>query len=116
MAVALTDELEQMKTMIKSFVDNEVEPYAQQIEDEDAIPPHLIEKAKELGLFGISIPEEYGGIGLNTVGKVAVLEQLGRTHNGYVSLISAHTGIGSTGIVKLGSEYLKQKYLPDMAS
>ena len=116
MAVALTDELEQMKTMIKSFVDNEVEPYAQQIEDEDAIPPHLIEKAKELGLFGISIPEEYGGIGLNTVGKVAVMEQLGQTYNRYVSLLSAHTGIGSTGIVKLGSEYLKQKYLPDMAS
>lgn len=67
-------------------------------------------------MFGISIPEVYGGIGLNTVGKVGVLEELGRTHNGYVSLISAHTGIGSTGIVKLGSDYLKQKYLPDMAA
>lgn len=112
----VTDELQQMKTMIKNFVDNEIDLYAQQIEDEDVIPERLIEKAKELGLFGISIPEEYGGISLNTVGKAIVLEQLGRTHNGYVSLISAHTGIGSTGIVKLGSEYLKQKYLPDMAA
>src|SRR5699024_1705860 len=43
-------------------------------------------------------------------------EQLGRTHNGFVSLISAHTGIGSTGLVKLASDYLKQKYLPDMAA
>src|SRR5699024_3701661 len=105
-----------MKTMIKNFADKEVDPYSQQIEDEDALPQHLIEKAKELGLFGISIPEEYGGIGLNSVGKAVVLEQLGRTHNGFVSLISAHTGIGSTGIVKLASDYLKQKYLPDMAS
>ncbi|WP_085993047.1 acyl-CoA dehydrogenase family protein [Oceanobacillus senegalensis] len=116
MTVTVTDELQQMKTMIKNFVDNEVDPYAQQIEDEDKIPQHLIEKAKELGLFGISIPEEYGGIGLNSVGKAVVLQQLGRTHNGFVSLISAHTGIGSTGIVKLGSDDLKQKYLPDMAS
>ncbi len=112
----MADELQQMKTMIRNFVEKEVEPYAQQIEEEDAIPQHLIEKAKELGLFGMSIPEEYGGIGLNSVGKAIVLEQLGRTHNGFVSLISAHTGIGSTGLVKLASEKLKQKYLPDMAA
>ena len=112
----ITDEMLQMKTMIRNFVENEVEPYAQQIEDEDKIPEHLIEEAKELGLFGMSIPEEHGGIGLNMVGKALVLEQLGRTHNGYVSLISAHTGIGSTGLVKLASEELKKKYLPDMAA
>jgi len=114
--MTITPELEQMKTMIRNFVENEVEPYAQEIEEEDAIPEHLVEKAKELGLFGMSIPEEYGGIGLNAVGKAVVLEQLGRTHNGFVSLISAHTGIGSTGLVKLASEELKRKYLPDMAS
>ncbi|MGY0691947.1 acyl-CoA dehydrogenase family protein [Virgibacillus sp. FSP13] len=116
MTTVVADELQQMKTMIRNFVEKEVEPYAQQIEEEDAIPQHLIEKAKELGLFGMSIPEEYGGIGLNSVGKAIVLEQLGRTHNGFVSLISAHTGIGSTGLVKLASESLKQKYLPDMAA
>ncbi|GAE27178.1 butyryl-CoA dehydrogenase [Halalkalibacter wakoensis JCM 9140] len=116
MTIVLTDELQQMKTMVRNFVEKEVEPYAQQIEEEDVIPQHLVEKAKELGLFGMSIPEEYGGIGLNTVGKAVVLEQLGRTHNGFVSLISAHTGIGSTGLVKLASESLKRKYLPDMAA
>lgn len=109
-------ELEQMRQMVRNFVENEVEPYAQQIEDEDKIPEHIVEKAKEIGLFGISIPPEYGGIGLNTVGKSIVLEQLGRTHNGVVSLIGAHTGIGSTGLVNLGSDYLKNKYLPDMAA
>lgn len=116
MIATLPQEIEQMKQMVKNFVEKEVEPFAQQIEDEDKIPQHLIDQAKELGLFGISIPEEYGGIGLNAVGKAVVLEQLGRTHNGFVSLISAHTGIGSTGLVKLASDYLKQKYLPDMAA
>ncbi|MGE7640363.1 acyl-CoA dehydrogenase family protein [Peribacillus frigoritolerans] len=116
MTITLTKELQQMKEMIRNFVEREVEPFAIQIEEEDAIPEHLVEKAKDLGLFGISIPEQYGGIGLNAVGKATVLEQLGRTHNGFVSLISAHTGIGSTGLVKLASEHLKNKYLPEMAA
>ena len=116
MTITLTKEMEQMKTMIRNFVEKDVEPLAQQIEEEDLIPQHLVEMSKELGLFGISIPEQYGGIGLNTVEKATVLEQLGRTHNGFVSLISAHTGIGSTGLVKLASEQLKNKYLPEMAA
>ncbi|MFI8494632.1 acyl-CoA dehydrogenase family protein [Peribacillus butanolivorans] len=116
MTITLNKEMLQMKNMIRNFVEKEVEPYAQQIEEEDAIPQHLVEKSKELGLFGISIPEQYGGIGLNAVEKATVLEQLGRTHNGFVSLISAHTGIGSTGLVKLASEHLKNKYLPEMAT
>ena len=115
MTITLTKEMEQMKTMIRNFVEKDVEPLAQQIEEEDLIPQSLVETSKELGLFGISIPEQYGGIGLNAVEKATVLEQLGRTHNGFVSLISAHTGIGSTGLVKLASEHLKNKYLPEMA-
>ncbi|WP_172373810.1 acyl-CoA dehydrogenase family protein [Sporosarcina jiandibaonis] len=116
MPFKLTLEIEQMKQMVRNYVEKEVEPYAQQIEEDDKIPQHLVEMAKELGLFGISIPEEYGGIGLSVIGKAVVLEQLGRTHNGFVSLISAHTGIGSSGLVKFGSDELKQKYLPGMAS
>ncbi|MCA1028305.1 MULTISPECIES: acyl-CoA dehydrogenase family protein [Cytobacillus] len=109
-------EIDQIVQMVHQFVEKEVEPLAQQIEDDDRIPDSLVQQVKELGLFGMSIPEEYGGIGLGMVGKTAVLEQLGRTHNGFVSLISAHTGIGSTGLVRLGSPYLKEKYLPALAS
>ncbi|PIC63619.1 acyl-CoA dehydrogenase [Sporosarcina sp. P13] len=116
MFITKDPEVEQMKMMVRNYVEKKVEPYAQQIEDDDKIPQHVIDEAKELGLFGLSIPEEYGGIGLNTVGKAIILEQLGRTHNGFVSLISAHTGIGSTGLVQLASPYLKEKFLPSLAS
>lgn len=116
MFLTVNAEIEQMRQMVRNFVEKDVEPFAQQIEEEDAIPNHLIEQAKELGLFGMSIPEEYGGIGLGMVGKAAVLEQLGRTHNGFVTLISAHTGIGSTGLVRLASPFLREKYLPDLAA
>ena len=67
-------------------------------------------------LFGLSIPEEYGGLGLDMVGKCAILEEVGRTINGYTTVIGGHTGIGSVGIVELGNEEQKKKYLPDMAS
>lgn len=113
--VQFPEELLQIARTVKEFVDKEVEPLANQIEEEDRVPEHLLEKAKKLGLFGLGIPEEYGGLGLGVLGRCLVLEKLGRTHNGFVSIISAHTGIGSTGIVRLGSEYLKKKYLPKLA-
>jgi acyl-CoA dehydrogenase len=72
--------------------------------------------SKDMGLFGLGIPEEYDGLGLDMVGKCAIYEELGKTHNGYTTLIGAHTGIGSVGIVELGTEEQKKQYLPKMAS
>ncbi|WP_257350412.1 acyl-CoA dehydrogenase family protein [Pseudalkalibacillus decolorationis] len=112
----LDEEIEFLKTNIRNFVNNEVEKVAMQIEKEDKIPERIIELSKEMGLFGLSIPEEYGGLGIGMVGKCALYEELGKTHNGYTTLIGAHTGIGTVGIVELGNEEQKQKYLPDMAS
>ncbi|MCA0990549.1 acyl-CoA dehydrogenase family protein [Pseudalkalibacillus hwajinpoensis] len=105
-----------LKTNIRNFVEHEVEKVAMTIEREDRIPDRIIEMSKEMGLFGLSIPEEYGGLGIGMVGKCALYEELGKTHNGFTTLIGAHTGIGSVGIVELGNEEQKQKYLPDMAS
>ncbi|MDP4424733.1 acyl-CoA dehydrogenase family protein, partial [Escherichia coli] len=68
-----------------------------EIEEKDHIPEHIVEQSKEMGLFSLSIPEEYGGLGLDMVGKCAIYEELGKTHNGYTTLIGAHTGIGSVG-------------------
>lgn len=116
MLIEQTEQMEQIRNMVRDFVTNEVEPLAQQIEDTDEIPQELIDKAKEIGLFGISIPEEYGGIGLSSVEKAIVFSELGRSSHGFATLISAHTGIGSVGLVRLGSETLKRKYLPAMAA
>lgn len=110
-----SDEIELLRQNVRKFILEEVEPYANQIEREDKIPEKIVEKSKELGLFGLSIPEAYGGLGLDTVGKFAIFEELGKTHNGYTTLIGAHNGIGSVGIVELGNEQQKQKYLPKMA-
>src|SRR5699024_4618151 len=74
------------------------------------------QQSKDMGLFSLGIPEEYGGLGLDMVGKCAIYEEVGKTHNGYTTLLGAHTGIGSVGIVDLGTEEQEQKYLPKLAS
>ena len=115
MDFTLSAELVEMKKMIKQFVDETVDPKADLIERDDRIPEEIMQLSRDMGLFGLSIPEQYGGLGLDMVGKCAIYEELGRTHNGYTTIIGAHTGIGSVGIVELGNERQKQKYLPEMA-
>lgn len=109
------EEIEYLKRNVRDFVQSEVEAVAQQIEEEDQIPERIVEMSKELGLFGLSIPEEYGGLGIGMVGKCALYEEIGATHNGFTTLIGAHTGIGTVGIVEMGNEEQKKKYLPAMA-
>jgi acyl-CoA dehydrogenase len=105
-----------LKKNVRDFIQTEVEAVAMQIEEENQIPERIIYLSKELGLFGLSIPEEYGGLGIGMVGKCALYEEIGQTHNGYTTLIGAHTGIGTVGIVELGTEQQKKNYLPEMAS
>jgi len=111
----LPKEIEMLKQTVKEFVYNTVDPRAQEIEEKDEIPEELLDMSRELGLFGLSIPEEYGGLGIGMVGKCAVYEELGKTHNGFTTVIGAHTGIGTVGIVEMGNEEQKRKYLPKMA-
>jgi acyl-CoA dehydrogenase len=100
---------------LRRFIREEVDPRSRWIEENDAIPEDLMQKAREMGLFGLTIPEQYGGSGLDLAGKCAVEEEMGRTNYGFATVIGNHTGISTTGIVALGNEQQKQKYLPRMA-
>lgn len=112
----LPEDIVTLKNGVRDFIKEEVDPHANEIEELDAIPDKIMNMSKEMGLFGLSIPEEYGGLGLDMVGKCAILEELGKTHNGYTTVIGAHVGIGTVGIVEIGNEQQKKKYLPDMAT
>ncbi|PKF90411.1 acyl-CoA dehydrogenase [Bacillus sp. BA3] len=112
----LDEDILLLKENIRLFIEEQIDPFSMQIEDEDHIPESIINLSKEIGLFGLSIPERYGGLGIGMVGKCALYEEIGKTHNGYTTLIGAHTGIGTVGIVEMGNEMQKEKYLPDMAS
>ncbi|MFH0069487.1 acyl-CoA dehydrogenase family protein [Peribacillus sp. NPDC056705] len=112
----LDEDILLLKENIRQFIEEQIDPFSMQIEDEDHIPESIINLSKEIGLFGLSIPERYGGLGIGMVGKCALYEEIGKTHNGYTTLIGAHTGIGTVGIVEMGNAMQKEKYLPDMAS
>ena len=111
-----TQEVQALCDEVRRFVVKEVDPRSRWIEENDAIPDDLFAKTRELGLFGLTIPEQYGGIGLDLAGKCAIEEVMGSTNYGFATLIGNHTGISTTGITALGNEAHKKKYLPRMAT
>ncbi len=112
----LTSEEQELARTVKAFVDNRVEPQMREIEAKNHIPEELLAEAAALGLYGISIPEEYGGSGLSRFSRVLVHQMLGRSGFGFAGALAAHTGIGSDGLVSIGTEAQKRRYLPRMAS
>ena len=114
--MAVSQEVRLLCDEVAKFVRDEVDPRSRWIEENDAIPDDLMQLAREMGLFGLTIPEEYGGSGLDLAGKCAIEEVMGRTNYGFATLIGNHTGISTTGITALGNAEQKQKFLPKMAS
>ncbi len=111
------DEEQQMiGDMCLDFVEKEILPNIERIETlEEGYTPSLLEKAGELGLLGITIPEDLGGFGKNFVTGMLSTEKLGGSYSFAVS-ISAHTGIGTLPILYYGTEEQKQKYIPNLAT
>lgn len=106
----------QLLDAVEKFVANELIPMEQKVSDDDAVPEEIIEQMKAMGLFGLSIPEEYGGLGLTAEEEVQVVQKLGYASPAFRSVIGTNVGIGSQGILIDGTEEQKQKYLPLLAS
>ncbi|MCM8736330.1 acyl-CoA dehydrogenase family protein [Azospirillum sp. A1-3] len=110
------DVLDQLLDTLGRFVREKLVPLEHKVAEDDAIPPEVIAAMREMGLFGLSIPEEYGGLGLSMSDEVQVAFQLGQTSPAFRSLIGTNNGIGSQGIVIDGTEEQKQRYLPRLAA
>src|SRR6476660_5938302 len=110
-----TDEQKAITEMVRQFADEQILPNAEHFDHEDEFPTEIVEQMKELGLFGVTIPEEYGGMGLDLTTYVMIVEELSR---GCISLsgIVNTLFMGSHLLMKFGSEEQKQKYLPRMAT
>jgi acyl-CoA dehydrogenase len=101
---------------IRRFVRERLMPSEAQVEEDNVIPDALIEEMRSLGLFGMSIPEVYGGLGLTMEEEVLVALELGYTSPAFRSVIGTNNGIGSHGIIIDGTEAQKNLWLPRMAS
>lgn len=116
MELELNEGLRIMLETVRRFVRQDLEPITKQVEDEDRIPDNIVQKMRDLGLFGLSIPEEYGGLGMSVLGECLVYEELSRVNACFRTRIGTNNGIGSQGIVIDGTEDQKKTYLPRLAS
>jgi acyl-CoA dehydrogenase len=105
-----------LRGAVRRFVEERLIPSEDRVEAEDAVPEEIIAEMREQGLFGISIPVEYGGLGLSMSEEAGIIRELGRASLAFRSVIGTTVGIGSQGIVIDGTEEQKKQWLPRLAS
>ena len=108
--------LNQLLDTLSRFVRERLVPNEERIAEDDAIPAEIVAEMKELGLFGLSIPEEYGGLGLTMEEEVLCAFEIGQTSPAFRSIFGTNNGIGSQGIIMDGTEAQKAYYLPKLAT
>ena len=111
----LTDEQRMFRDTLREFVEKEIVPVASEWEREDRYPTEIVETMKELGLFGITIPEEYGGLGIDMVSFTLVFEEIAKGWMGVAGILGSHS-LASWMIARHGTQEQKDTYLPDLAT
>ncbi len=105
-----------LEESVRRFVREALIPREEEVAETDRIPEDVVAQMKELGLFGMSLPEEYGGLGVTMEEEVRIAFELGQASPAFRSLIGTNNGIGAMGIYLDGTEAQKQAYLPRLAS
>jgi acyl-CoA dehydrogenase len=111
-----TETYELLRATVRRFVEQRLMPAEDQVEADDTVPDEIVNEMRELGLFGLTISEEYGGLGLSVAEEAGVIFELGRTSLAFRSVIGTTVGIGSQGIIMDGTEAQKRAWLPRLAS
>ncbi|MHB8090023.1 MAG: acyl-CoA dehydrogenase family protein [Syntrophales bacterium] len=109
------EEVENIRKMVRRFVESEIDPISLEIDKNECIPGVIIEKMRGLGFFGLLIPQEYGGLGLSMLEQCLFYEELARTNACIRTFVGSNNGPGVGCIIKHGTEEQKKKYLPPLA-
>jgi butyryl-CoA dehydrogenase len=115
MDLYLNEAHERLRARVREFAEGEIAPVARICDEESRFPWENVKKMAELGLFGINIPTEYGGQGLDNLSYILVLEELARIDASHSITVSAHSTLGASPILNFGDEAQKQRYLPLLA-
>src|SRR5436190_5546637 len=110
-----TEEQRAITEMVRQFADNEIIPVAAEYDAEDKFPEPIVEQMKELGLFGVTIPEEHGGMGLDLTTYAMIVEELSRGWISISGVVNTHF-IGSYLLMQFGTDEQKETFLPKMAT
>jgi short-chain 2-methylacyl-CoA dehydrogenase len=112
----LTDEHELLRRTVRDFALQRIAPVAEEIDREHRFPYELVKEMAELGLMGMTIPEEYGGAGTDTVSYAIAVEELTRVDSSVAITMAAHHSLGTLPIYMFGSEEQKRDWVPELAS
>ena len=111
-----TEQQTMFRDMVRDFARQEIAPIAREMDEKGEMPDSLVQKCRESGFFGLSFPEEYGGLGVDTVTYCLVVHELARVSAGVSIMITVHNSVGSYPVAMFGSEEIKHEYLPRMAA
>ena len=104
------------RDMVREFARKEIMPLAHEMDQRGAVPDELLAKMRDSGFFGLAFPQEYGGLGVDTITYAVVIEELSRASAGLSVMLTVHNSVGSYPVAMYGSEAARQAYLPRMAA
>jgi alkylation response protein AidB-like acyl-CoA dehydrogenase len=116
MDFAVPEHLLEIQRTVRDFCEAEVKPFAARWDEAETFPREVVRRLGELGLLGMVVPEEHGGTALGALGIAVVVEEVARYDGSLALTVASHNGLGTSHIVRFGSEALRRKYLPALAS
>ncbi len=116
MEFGLNESQRKLVGMVRDFCVREVKPHATEWDREERFPREVVAHLGELGLLGMTVPEELGGAGLDTLSVAAVVEEVARWDGSLALTVAAHNGLGTSHLLRFGSEELRKRYIPDIAA
>ena len=111
-----TEDHEDIRALAREFAEKEIAPIATEIDQTDEVPQHIYDTMAEMGFYGLKLPEEYGGLGLDTRSYVCVMEEICKKSIACALLVSSANSLSTAPLLLAGSEEMKQKYVPGIAS
>jgi alkylation response protein AidB-like acyl-CoA dehydrogenase len=112
----LSDEQSQIKQMVREFAESELKPHVMEWDEAQHFPVEVFKKAGELGMLGVTVPEEYGGAGLSYVDYIHVIEELAVIDSGFALSVAAHNSLGTGHIYLGGNDEQRKKWLPKLTT
>ena len=112
----LTDEQNLIRETVRDFAEREIKPVAQELDEKAEFSHDLTQKIGELGLFGMTLPEQYGGQELDTLSYIIAVEEIARVDGSQAATLAAHNSLGISPIFEYGTEEQKMKYLPPLCT
>ena len=112
----LNESQQKLVAMVRDFCLREVKPHAQEWDREERFPSEVVAQLGELGLLGMTVPEELGGSALDTVSVACVVEEIARWDGSLALTVASHNGLGTSHLLRFGSEELRKRYIPEIAA